>query len=497
MESQALENCLKTAKEAGCPSDQVENFLKKGYVPFPWQWEFHSGARQADKKDGPVDLGLGGARGPGKSHAVPSQVGLDDCQRVSGLKGLFLRQTGVSAKESFEDLIDKTLKGRISYTYASNVLRFENGSKVILGGFRDERDLDKYIGIEYDLIIIEELNQLSKERILKLKGSLRTSKENWRPRLYTSFNPGGKGHSWVKDRYVLPYKTALENETRFYPSTYKVNLFLNKEYIDYLEGLQGNLGKAWRDGEWDLFAGQYFTEWRTSIHTCKPFVIPFDWKHFCGLDYGYSAQASLGWYAIDPNGTLYRYKEFYGNKHTGSQLGEKFVQMTNPSEKIQYIVCDPSFWAKRGEDDNALSTAEKFENRIKEILKSISSNLSSPTISMPALIKGNNDRITGWLEIREWLKPFEKEGKLTAKLQVFSTCREFLRTFPALTHSINNPEDLETDSEDHGADELRYVIMSRPQPLETGEQKESRMFQEMIKKRGKQGNSRKLLFVNR
>ena len=485
-----VEKMVQTAFDAGVPKDQLERFMDVGYVPFPWQWEFHSGARQADKENGPVDLGLGGARGPGKSHAVLSQVGIDDCNRIKGLKGLFLRQTGLSAKESFEDLIDKTLRGKVEYTYASNVLRFPNGSRILLGGFRDERDLEKYIGIEYDVIIIEELNQLSEERVIKLKGSLRTSKLNWRPRLYTSFNPGGKGHGWVKENYILPYRGALEKETRFYPSTYKSNIFLNKEYVDYLEGLQGDLGKAWREGEWDLFAGQYFTEWRERVHICKPFQIPSDWKKFCAIDYGYSAPASLGWYAIDPEGTLFRYKEFYGTGHTGSQLAEKFVEMTNPAEKIQYIVCDPSFWAKRGEDDNALSTAEKFERRVRELVKSIERNELNPGLTPPALIRGNNDRLNGWLEVHEWLKPFEKEDTITARFQVFSTCTEFTRTFPALIHDEKNPEDVDTDIEDHAGDEFRYAVMSRPTPSRSLDQMSDTFFklkmeQKLLSKRKK------------
>lgn len=477
-----MERMVQTALNAGAPRDQVNQFAKCGYTPFPWQWEFHAGAREADNPNGPVDIGLGGARGPGKSHAVLSQVGLDDCQRVAGLKALFLRQTGVSAKESFEDVIDKALRGKVPFVFASNVLRFSNGSRILLGGFKDERDIDKYIGIEYDIIIVEELNQLTKERIDKLKGSLRTSKPNWRPRFYSSFNPGGKGHAWVRERYVIPYRNAMEDETRFYPSTYKSNVFLNKEYTDYLEGLTGDLGRAWREGEWDLFAGQYFAEWRHGIHVCDPYDIPDDWKRICALDYGYSAPASIGWYAIDYDGRLIRYKELYVTEHTGSQLAEAWVANTNPSEKIDYIVCDPSFWAKKGESDDALSTAEKFENRLRIVLK-------ESERSAPPLIRGNNDRISGWSAFREFLRPFEGEDeKLTALLQVFSTCTEFIRTVPALIYK-EGTEDCDTDGEDHCADECRYVIMSRPKPSKTREEVAKHEFNQMIKRK-KQRESR-------
>ena len=94
-----IASCIESAKDAGCLSEQVEQLLNYGYIPYPWQWRFHAACREADEPNGPVDIGLGGARGPGKSHAVLSQTALDDCQRVKGLKCLFLRQTGTSAKE--------------------------------------------------------------------------------------------------------------------------------------------------------------------------------------------------------------------------------------------------------------------------------------------------------------------------------------------------------------------------------------------------------------
>ncbi len=274
----AITDFIWSAKKAGVPKDQLINLLNAGYTPLPWQLGFHAAAREADIRCefhtnnptakafavcgcGPVDIGVGGARGPGKSHAVFAQVALDDCQRIEGLKCLFLRQTGTAARESFEDLMTKVLARRIKYEHTSGVLKFPNGSRVVLGGYRDERDIDKYIGIEYDLIAVEELNQLTQDKIDKLKGSMRTSKPDWRPRMYNSFNPGGVGHQDVKTKFIEPYREENETTTRFIPATYKDNPYLNAEYLDYLEGLTGNLGRAWREGDWDLFEGQFFTEW--------------------------------------------------------------------------------------------------------------------------------------------------------------------------------------------------------------------------------------------
>lgn len=455
VDKEALSNLINTAKEAGCLEDQVKNFLTAQYVPLTWQWDFHSQAREADKPNGPVEIACGGARGPGKSRAVFSQVALDDCQRFPKLKVLFLRQTAVSAQEAFEDLIEKVLLGKLPYEKKNNTVVFPNGSRILLGGFHDEKDIDKYIGIEYDLIVVEELNQLTEEKLEKLRGSLRSSKVGWRPRLYTSFNPGGVGHSFVKARYVTPYKISSETTTRFIPATYKANIFLNKEYTDYLEGLKGDLGVAWREGEFDLFAGQYFTEWKYDIHVVEPFEIPKNWSKFIAGDYGFSAPASLGWYAVSPDGSLYRYKELYGSGMGYTKLANEAVAITDPKEVLGYAVFDPAFWSKKGERDDELSGAEVFSQRWRE--------LTGKEIRM---VKGYNSRITGWGVVREYLKVMSMDDKLVAKLKVFKTCTELIRTLPEQQHDKRNPEDLDSKLEDHAVDELRYAVMSRPVYIE-------------------------------
>lgn len=451
----SLERCIKTAKDAGCPRDQTEKFIKSGYIPLPWQWLFHAAAREADNAKGPVDVGLGGARGPGKSHAILAQAALDDCQRVEGLKGLFLRQTGLAAKESFDDLIEKVVRGHTEYEKTGHLLKFpKTRSRILLGGFKNEKDIDKYIGIEYDFIIVEELNQLTEEKYTKLRGSLRTSKTNWRPRMYTSFNPGGIGHGAVKERYITPYREGLETDTRFIAATYLLNPYLNPEYISYLEGLSGDLGKAWREGEWDIFAGQYFSEWRYSVHVVQPFEIPSHWVKFICGDYGYSKPSAVYWCAVDEAGKIYAYRELYKTQLTFETLTAEIVAMTPVKEKIKYWVFDPAIWAKSNEKEGEPAKISGFEimgRKYKDIIKT--------SLNM---IRANNDRINGWNTLREYLKAFIRDSKESANFQCFTTCTELIRTLPTLIYDEHQVEDLDSDGEDHAADAVRYGIMSRP-----------------------------------
>jgi hypothetical protein len=442
----------------------------------------HASAREADKPNGPVDIGIGGARGPGKTHAVFAQCTLDDAQRVDGLKGLFLRKTGKSAKESLDDLVVKVLANKIDYEYTNSAIKFKNGSRVIMGGFKDDKDIDNYVGQEYDFIAVEEGNQLTKEKKEMLRGSLRTSKSNWRPRWYETFNPGGVGHGDVKERYVLPYRYGIAKRTRFIPATYKDNPNLNVEYVDYLEGLDGQLGQAWREGDFDIMAGMYFTEWREAIHVVEPFDIPIDWRRFIALDYGLDAPSSLGWYAVSPEKILYRYREIYERGLTYSALAEKYVSLTPHNERIEYMVADPSIWNRDGRNDLALSGAEIFERRVNELTK-------NSINKCPRMERGNNDRITGWGVLREHLRPYQTKDPTTgkeiirARLQVFNTCYNFIRVMPLQIHDDNKPEDLDSDMEDHAPDEARYAVMSRPSPSYSLDDIRKREFDAMIRKK--------------
>lgn len=437
--------------KAGCPVEQVEGLISKGYFPYPWQWQFHATARQADETGGPVDIGLGGARGPGKSHSVLSQVALDDCQRVAGLKCLFLRQTGMSAKESFDDLITKTVKGRVKYQKTITSLKFPNGSSILLGGFKDEGDIDKYIGIEYDIIIVEELNQLTEEKYKKLRGSLRTSKPNWRPRMYTSFNPGGVGHSFVRSRYVIPYREGKEKETRFIPSTYKSNPALNQEYIEYLEGLGGNLGKAWREGEFDVFDGQYFGEWRYERHTQRPFTVPASWPRYRSIDpSGQAGYTACGWYALDSDGRVHKYREYVA---TGKDSKDHAIEITRLStdesgvlEDYKYTVIDSAAFSKQGYSE---TTAEIYERH-----------------GVVGLIPAAKDRVPGWTLVHQYLKLPKSESEKPL-LCIFSTCVKMIAQIPLAQHDELHPEDVSSKyvkTEEGGMehndalDELRYFL---------------------------------------
>lgn len=457
LNQKALLNCFSIAKAVGVSREQAEALINRGHIPLPWQWEFHAAARQADLPNGPVDIGAGGARGPGKSHAVLAQVALDDCQRVEGLKGLFLRQTGNKAQESFDDLVIKVLRGRVKYTKTGSVLRLGKGCRILLGGFQYEKDIDKYIGIEYDFIIVEELNQITEEKYTKLRGSLRTSKPNWRPRMYTSFNPGGIGHQFVKERYILPHMNDKQKETRFIPSTYRDNPYLNVEYLEYLEGLKGELARAWREGDWDIFPDQAFAEFRRQIHSIKPIKPSLSFEHGLSIDWGYTSKKACAFSAYMH--ALIKMKLPDGqNFHRVITYNEWSGNLKRPKEwaKIIYEDCViMGIKPRRGIADSSMfNPSSDYGKSISTLFMEEWKDLNGGD-SWLMLGKGTKDRIGRKATTHDWLS-IAPDG--LPYWLITENCHQLLETLPTLQVDEHNFEDVDTDGLDDPYDSVTYYL---------------------------------------
>lgn len=172
---EAFQRYVNLTHLVGMKRAQVERFWQAGYLPTPKQILLHAEARKMDNPNYADEILFGGARGGGKTHCLLAQAGLDDCQRIEGLKFLFLRKVGSSASESIEDLRLK-LFAKTSHEFKKGNIYFPNGSRILSGHFQYEKDVDKYIGLEYDGLILEEAGTLSKAKIEAIGGSIRSSK---------------------------------------------------------------------------------------------------------------------------------------------------------------------------------------------------------------------------------------------------------------------------------------------------------------------------------
>ena len=275
---------------------------------------------------------------------------------------------------------------------------------------------------------------------------------NFPKRIKSSTNPGSEGHAWVKQKFIdnkepmKIYTNELGNTQIFIPAKVQENNFLmsaDPDYIKRLEELDDDTKAALLYGEWNIFAGQYFKEWRSELHTVQPFEIPTHWKRFRSMDWGYNDPACVLWYAVDPDSRIYVYRELYINETPASKLAAKILELSK-GESIAYTAASPDAWGKRGNDSiHGESIAETF-------LKN----------GVP-LTKADNNRIPGWQRVHEFLQT-APDGK--PYVQVFSNCLNLIRTLPMLVHDEHKVEDVSGKQEDHAPESFRYGLMSRPRP---------------------------------
>lgn len=407
-------------------------------------------------------IGYGGARGGGKSWAMRTKLVLI-CFRYPSVNCLLLRRTLPELKENHLVPLLSLLGDSAVYKASERVFEFPNGSRLKLGYCDKEADVYKYQGQEFDVIGIEECTHFTWEQVRFLMTANRTSKSGFSPRMYFTGNPGGVGHTWFRRLFIKRLYNAGERpeDYDFIFATVEDNKVLmerNPEYVSVLDALPEKLRQAHRYGNWDVFDGQFFEEFRDIpenyrtgkfTHVITPFTPPREWQLFRSFDFGYAKPFSCGWWAKDPDGRLYRILELYGCTGSANE-GVKWtpdrifteihrIETEHPYLKGRTVhgVADPSIWdSSRGEA--IVSTAAKH------------GVFFSP---------GENKRIPGWMQVHYRLS-FDENGY--PLMYVFESCNAFRRTIPLLTYSSTNPEDLDTDGEDHVADEVRYLCMNCP-----------------------------------
>jgi phage terminase large subunit len=458
---------LSATVAAGCPEDQVRNFVQARTFLQPRQLAASAAARSCDRSDGPTAVGYGGARGGGKSHWLLAQMGADDCQRVPGLKCLLLRKVGKANMENFEDL-RRRLFGSLSHEFSAyrGVLTFRNGSRIIAGHFQAEKDIDAYLGLEYDVIGIEEATTLSSRKHQDITTCCRTSKPNWRPRIYSTTNPGGIGHAWYRTKFVLPFLEKRETETRFISARVTDNRFCNAEYVKVLANLSGWQKRAWFDGDWDIAAGQFFTTFRREVHVIDDFDDTRAREWFAALDYGFThyTVALLG--CTDGDGNL-----FVVDEHA-----ERLWLPQRHAAAIRAMVERRKTIAERGL--RSVDSPEMRSLQISDLKRFVagadvfSRQSDGTTIAAQygklgiTLRCANTDRVNGWAELLH--KFGDVSANIAPKLFIHRRCARLLECLPSLQHDPNKPEDvLKVDADEDGvggddaADTLRYLVATK------------------------------------
>ena len=219
------------------------------------------------------------------------------------------------------------------------------------------------------------------------------------------------------------------------------------EYIKRLQGLPEHLRKAYLDGEWDIFEGQFFSEWKYENHVIEPFNLDKRWRRFICVDYGYAAPSAVYWCASDFNGRVIVYRELYQTGLTYKDLGWEIAHKMEESEEVDYAVFDPSLWGK--DSATGLTGIDLIKQGIGDKKKI-------------RLIAANNDRNYGWGVVRDYLKlRLSPYGIQESGIVFFKTCTNAIRTIPEMIYDAIRVEDMDTDLEDHACDAIRYGLVSK------------------------------------
>ena len=417
-------------------------------------------------------VGYGGARGGGKSWAVRTKAKLL-ALRYPGIKQLIVRRTYKELTGNHINILRTETLGIAKYNSTDKVLKFANGSTIEFMYCARNSDLDALQGQEYDVIYLDEATQLSEYQMKAITACCR-GVNDFPKRIYYTCNPGGQGHAYVKRIFIDKRYLANENpeDYEFIQALVDDNTALMEaqpDYVAQLDALPEKLREAWRFGRWDVFEGQVFAEFvddpehdkdRVQTHVIEPFKIPDSWKIYRGFDWGYAKPFSVGWYAIDHDNVMYRFRELYGCTGEADRGVEWTVQrVANEIRRIEETdaqlkgrqitgIADPAIW----QEDGGESIAETMQRQ------------------RVYFHKADHKRLPGKMQCHYRLA-FNDEG--IPRFYVFNTCKHFIRTIPALIYSETDVEDVDTKMEDHIYDEWRYVCMARPlAPLEKHTAKE-------------------------
>lgn len=418
--------------------------MKLKIEPYPKQVRFFNSTKRY--------IAYGGARGGGKSWAARTKA-LLLALNYSGIQIIILRRTLKELRENHVLPLMAQLKGIATFNAQEKEFVFPNGSRILLGYCSAESDVLQYQGQAYDVIFLEEATQFTEFQFTTLTETNRSSgmmKEQFSPRMYFTCNPGGVGHAWVKRLFVDKEYRNKEKEANydFVTSTVYDNEFLmtnNPEYVENLENLPEMRKRAMLYGDWDAFEGQYFTEWNRDIHVIRPYEIPSNWNRFISVDYGMDMTAAY-WWAVDTQGFCTVYRELHEPNLIISVAAKRILELTPPTERIDYIVASPDLWNRR--QDTGESGAEIMQkNGVKN------------------LRQANDSRIPGWRTMREYLNPIKDQyGKTTPRLRIFSTCTMACKNIPLLQYDDKKIEDASNTPHEitHACESIRYGIMSRP-----------------------------------
>ena len=398
----------------------------------------------------------GGSAGPGKSYwlrwyPIRKMIQWGAEYGLSGIHGALFSHDYTTLKDRQVSKMETEFPrwlGEVKSTQADGLgfhLKPAYGSHILL--LRNLDDPSKYLSSEFAIIAQEEVTENEEETFHRLRSRLR-----WTgvpdPKWIGATNPGGIGHEYCKRYWIdrdFPEEMKKDAPQFAYVKALgSDNPYLADSYMQTLNSLPEKLRKAYRDGNWDVFEGQYFTEFDREHHVIKPFEIPQSWYRYRSIDpSGRTGTTSCHWYAIDGQGHVFVYREYYVSGKDIDEHAKEIRRLSEDengvSEVYQYTVIDPAAMAKVGYSETA---AEIFERN-----------------GVGGFYPAAKERVMGWNDVHQFLR---WDLSTEPRLKIFETCYNLIRTIPLAQHDKLKPEDVASvwHGAEHGdaIDDLRYML---------------------------------------
>jgi phage terminase large subunit len=403
----------------------------------------------------------GGAKGGGKSKGIRDIMLLRRFKHPRTHGGLFRRTYKELEGNHIRPLFKEYPALKEYWNESKKILTLPNGSTFEFCHCENEKDVSLYQGREFEDLAIEEAGQWTEQMFRTLYGSNRSSTPGFKPRCLLSGNPGGVGHGWLKRIFVERRFKSNERpqDYAFVQALVTDNPALLENDPDYIHKLESEpneaLRKAYRYGDWDIFAGQFFTEIRREVHVVPAFNIPEHWNKFGAYDFGYNHPAAFGWFANDEDGNTYLYRELIKAQTRVDQFAKELNSFKDTAS-LYPIVAGHDAWAKKNvmRESSPPTIAEEFAAHGLTLKRAII------------------DRIQGASQLRSYLAWQNlASGRKKPRLFIFDTCPI---TFDCLTRMIHDPDNVEdvlkvdaTEGDpqtgDDAYDMIRMALMTRPQ----------------------------------
>ena len=410
----------------------------------------------------------GGARGGGKTYSLliaPLRFVDKPTSRA-----LLIRRSMPELRDVIfqtQQIYPKVVPGA-KFKTQENTWHFPSGARIEFGYCENLQDVLRYQGQSYSWIGVDELPQYGSPDVWHfLRSSLRSADTSIPLHMRATGNPGNIGSRWVKELFIEPAKPntrfaekveyELEGKTlsteitrKFIPASVWDNPYLTQDgsYIAMLASLPEVKRKQFLYGDWDVVEEGAFPDFNRATHVVEPFEVPHGWTRIRAADFGFSSHSAILWGAIDYDNNIWIYRELYVNRLTADQLGRMIREVEEGDGRIHDAVLDSSCWARRG--DRGPSIAE---------------TLNAEGCRFRPSDRSPGSRVSGKIEIHKRLMVDEDTDE--PGIRFFETCPNIIRQLASIPLDKRNPEDVDTNAEDHAYDALRYMVSSRPTNLRT------------------------------